>query len=177
MTAPVNVISGLNHLEGKTVAILADGGVIANQTVVLGTVTLPQAATAIVIGLPFTAQLQTLYLEPQGLQETSQSARKNVYSVTVRMESSRGMTVGTNQPDASTQPNDATVPWTGMKQFKERSANINAGSSIPLFTGDERINVPADWNTKGQVAIMQTYPLPSNVVGVITEFEIGDTSG
>ena len=177
MTAPVNVISGLNHLEGKTVAILADGGVIANQTVVLGTVTLPQAATAIVIGLPFTAQLQTLYLEPQGLQETSQSARKNVYSVTVRMESSRGMTVGTNQPDASTQPNDATVPWTGMKQFKERSANINAGSSIPLFTGDERINVPADWNTKGQVAIMQTYPLPSNVVGVITEYEIGDTSG
>lgn len=177
MTAPVNVISGLNHLEGKTVAILADGGVIANQTVVLGTVTLPQAATAIVIGLPFTAQLQTLYLEPQGLQETSQGARKNVYSVTVRMESSRGMTVGTNQPDASTQPNNATVPWTGMKQFKERSANINAGSSIPLFTGDERINVPADWNTKGQVAIMQTYPLPSNVVGVITEYEIGDTSG
>lgn len=176
ITPTTTFVSGLNHLEGMTVAILADGSVIANQVVRNGTVTLPQAYSAITIGLPFLPQLQTLYLEPPGGQSgTSQTKRKNIYSVGVRVESSRGISVGTNQPDASTQPNDATVTWTNLKEIKERNALVTAGSAIPLYTGDWYINIPANWDTSGQIAIQQNYPLPMNILAVVSYFKVGDT--
>lgn len=177
ITPTTSTVTGLNHLEGLTVAILADGSVVTNQAVINGTITLPQAYSAIIIGLPYLPQLQTLYLDPVGQPPTVQGKRKDIYAVTVRMEASRGMMVGTNQPDASTQPNNATVAWTDMKEFKERNARVHASTAIPLFTGDERILVPADWQTNGQVAIQQNYPLPANVLAVIPEYQIGDTSG
>lgn len=175
MTAPITKISGLNHLEGLEVAILADGSVVPNQIVTNGSVTLPQVYSAITVGLPFTCQLQGLYIEPPG-ESTVQGKRKNIYNVTVRCETTRGIQVGTNQPDASTQPNYANVPWTDMKEVKERNSLVTSGSSIPLFTGDFYINVPANWDEHGQLAIQQIYPLPANVLGFVTNYKIGDSS-
>lgn len=177
LTTPTTVVSGLNHLEGEEVSILADGSVEAIQTVVNGSITLPQEASAIVVGLPFVCQLQTLYLDPPEEGGTTQGKRKNIYNVTVRCETTRGISVGSNQPDSSVQPNFATVPWTGLKPIKQRNALIHAGSSVPLFTGDEYINITADWNTKAQVAIEQKYPLSANILAVVPNFIVGDTSG
>lgn len=177
LSTPTTTVTGLNHLEGMEVAILADGSVVANQTVTDGAITLPQAASAITIGLPYTCQLQTLYLDPPGTPTTVQGKRKNIQAVTVRLEASRGVALGTNQPDQSTQPNNAEVPWTKMYQIKERNASIYAGSAIPLFTGDERMLVPGDWSKKGQVAVQTTYPLACNILAVIPEYTIGDTNG
>lgn len=177
LSTPTTTVSGLSHLEGMEVAILADGSVVENQTVTSGAITLPQAASAITVGLPYICQLQTLYLDPQNEGSTTQGKRKNIQAVTVRMEASRGMQVGTNQVDQSTQPNNTTVPWINMKEFKERNATIKAGSAIPLFTGDERILVPGAWAKPGQVAIQQTYPLPANILAVIPEYTMGDSNG
>lgn len=177
IATPTEIVTGLNHLEGMEVAILADGSVVPNQTVEDGAITLPLPASAITTGLPYTCQLQTLYLDPPNTPTTVQGKRKNIQAVTVRMEASRGMSVGTNQPDQSIQPDNATVPWLNMKEFKERNATIFAGNAIPLFTGDERILVPGDWKKPGQVAIQATYPLPANVIAVIPEWTIGDSNG
>lgn len=173
---PILTVHGLNHLEGMMITGLADGGVIVPQEVVGGAVTLQNAASAITIGLPFAAQLQSLYLDPPA-QTTTQGKRKDVQAVTVRVEQSRGIQVGTNQPDASVQPNNAALPWTNMKEIKERNALIDAGSAIPLFTGDTRILVPGDWDERGQVAVAQVYPLPATVLAMIPEFTLGDVSG
>lgn len=172
---PTMSVSGLNHLEGLTVAILADGSVAPNQVVTNGEVSLQAPYSAITVGLPFLPQLQGMYLDPPG-PDTSQSKRKNIYAVSVRMESSRGLSVGANQPDASTQPNGATVTWTNMTPFKERNATIAAGTAIPLFTGDEYTQITSDWNEYGQVAVQQSYPLPANVLGWIAYYQLGDTS-
>lgn len=177
ISTPVLSVSGLNHLEGMTVAIVADGSVVPSQVVTNGSITLPHAASLILVGLPFTAQLQTAYLDPPGQPMTSQGKRKNIYSVTVRVEASRGLQVGTNQVDASTLPGANAVTWTGMKEIKERGATISAGAAIPLFTGDWFINVPADWNTAGQVAIQQIYPMPANILACVSYFADGDSAG
>ena len=52
-----------------------------------------------------------------------------------------------------------------------------AGQPIPLFTGDARIGVPTDWQTGGQAAVQQTNPLPVNVLGLIPEYQLGDSPG
>ncbi len=177
ISVPITVVSGLNHLEGMEVAILADGSIVPNQIVVGGTITLPQAASAIVVGLPFIAQVQTLYLNPQGTPTTTQGKRKGISAVTVRVESSRGVSVGVNQPDQSTQPDNASPVWTGMTEIKQRNALITAGNAIPLFTGDERVIVSGAWDEKGQVAVQQTYALPLSLLAVVPEFIIGDDNG
>lgn len=175
ITPTTTSVTGLNHLEGKIVAILADGSVMPSKVVTNGAVSLPQAYSSIHVGLPYTCQLQSLYLDPSGVPSTMQGKRKNISSVSVRVEASRGIFVGTNQPDASVQPNYATVAWSGLKEVKERGALVNAGASIPLFTGDFYVNVPGDWDVKGQVAIQQNYPLPANILAFITQFVPGDT--
>lgn len=174
---PTTIIHGLNHLEGMEVTGLADGGVIVPQTVVNGAITLQNSASAVSVGLPFVAQLQTFYLDAPS-QTTSQGKRANISAVTVRVQNSRGFSCGVNQPDASFLPNNATIAWTGMKEVKERNALINAGAAIPLFTGDTTPQlVLGEWNEKKQVAIQQLNPLPLTVNAVIPRLNVGDNNG
>ncbi len=58
--SPASVWSGLNHLEGKAVSILADGIVLDAQTVVGGSITLANPASAVEIGLPYTHIIEPL---------------------------------------------------------------------------------------------------------------------
>lgn len=175
LTTPVTTVTGLAHLEGKVVAILADGSVVPNQIVVDGEITLPRPATQVTAGLPFVVQVQSLYGDIPGEAPTVQGRRKNIYAVTARVEHSRGFSIGTNQPDASVQPNQSTVAWANMKEWKQRGADTAAGAALPLFTGDARVNVPGTWAKPGQVAVQQNFCLPLNLLSLIPEVIIGDT--
>lgn len=181
ITVPTKIVTGLNHLIGLEVAILADGGVVNNQTVVAfadGTVgvTLPQAASSITVGLPFLPQLQSMYLDPQ-MQGTSQTKRTSINAVAVRVEKTRGISVGTNQPDQATTPGAGTPVWTNMIELKMRNSTIFAGQPIPLESDDFYLPVSGGWNEHGQVAIEQSYPLPANISCFVTYFNLGDSSG
>lgn len=176
LSVPVSTISGLNHLEGMTVAILADGSVVANQVVSNGTVTLPAAYSAVTVGLPFIAQLQTLYLDPPQ-PVTAQGKRKKVYAVTARVQNSRGLFIGVNQPDASTEPNNQAPAWTNLVEMKQRNATQSPGTAIPLATGDLRELVLGNWEKPGQIAVQISDPLPCNLLALIPEWQVGDTSG
>lgn len=61
LDAPETVIQGLDHLEGETVNVLADG-YFATATVEGGAITLNEAASKVVIGLPYSAVVETLPL-------------------------------------------------------------------------------------------------------------------
>jgi len=176
LTTPISSVGGLSYLEGQAVKALADGNVVDDLVVTNGVVPLPAPASSIVVGLPFQAQIQSLYTDIPG-EATVQGKRKNIFAVTVRVRESRGLKVGANQVDASTQPLGATVPWGGLIEIKERGNSVHAGTPIPLFTGDERINIPPNWKKLGQIAIQQDNPLPANILAFIPEIVIGDTNG
>lgn len=174
IATPTSTLRGLNHLEGMEVSILADGGVQERQIVTNGMVSLQGEASLITAGLPYSCQLQTLYLS---LPEAAnvQGKRKNIGSIVVRVESSRGWSVGTNQPDQSCQPDNENIPWSEMIPVKERNASITAGNAIPLATGDFFQNVTSTWSEYAQSAIMTENPLPVNVIALISSFQIGDS--
>ena len=175
ISVPVTVLSGLNHLEGMTVAILADGSVIPNQVVANGSITLDYPASQIVVGLPYVCQLQTMYMDTPPIQGQSvQNKRKNISAVGVRVEASRGLQVGADQVDASTQPNFNEVPWVNMNEIKERTMAVNAGDAVPLFTGDYYKAITSGWAPEGQIAVQQVYPLPANVLALVAYWNLGD---
>ena len=154
---PVATVSGLNHLNGANVVALADGNVISSLTVVNGQVTLPHPAATITVGLPYSADLQTLDLEIAA--PTMQGRRKKISAVTVRLENSRGLKVGYGSAN--------------LAEIKERT-NQAYGQAIPLTTGDERIIIPPDWNASGDLWVRQDNPLPATVLALIPEVNLGN---
>lgn len=177
ISTPVTVISGLNHLEGQPVSVVADGNVVPGLQVANGQVTLPVPASAITVGLPFICQLQTPYLDPPGQPDATQGKRKTINAATIRVEGSRGFSVGTDQVDASAAGGLNNAPWVNMIEVKERNAAITAGNALPFATGDFFQHVKGSWRISGQVAVQQTYPMPCNVLAIVSLYEMGDTSG
>lgn len=180
IAAPVKTVYGLDHLEGMQVSILADGVVVAPQVVTDGTVTLPQSATQIVVGLGFAAQVQTLYLEIPGA-VTIQGRRKEIDSVVLRIDASGApFDVGVNQPDASVQPGQITVPWgaspaSAMTPVQGMLGNDTPLQPFALNTGDLYTTVFDQLGmTGGQVAVQQTGPLPLSVLALVPWARIQD---
>ena len=178
LTVPTTTVSGLTHLIGQTVTGLADGVVIPPQVVsAAGTITLSFPASAIVVGLGFTAQVQTPYIET-GESPTIQDRRKTITAVAARVEASAKLQSGTNQPDGSVQvPPQLAPTWSGMLAIPDQGATYTSpgGATVQnLFTGDMRINLTSDWETPGQVAVQQVNPLPMNITALIPEILEGD---
>jgi len=159
MTQPVTTISGLSHLNGMKVSILADGNVVAQQVVSGGQITLQQAASNVVVGLPFQAQLQTCRLDVG--EPTIQGKRKKINAVTMRVKDSRGLKVGRTPK--------TVVP------VKEWNSTINLGTALPLVSGDERVVVDPLYDTGGQCWIQVDDPVPATVLGVLPEITLGDS--
>ncbi len=174
MTAPVTTISGLQHLAGATVTGLADGNIVPPTVVsAAGTITLATPASAVIIGLSFQAQMQSIYLDAGN--PTVQGQRKKVAMVTARIESSRGLKMGSNQLDGSTvTPLQIAPKWKNLSVVPDKGVPPYNSNVIPLFTGDVRIPVTGGYNTKGQVCLQQDNPLPMQILALIEEVLPGD---
>jgi hypothetical protein len=162
MNPPLTTVSGLDHLNGCIVSILADGSVQTPQMVVNGSITLVGGPTLATIGLGFQAQLATLPTDSGN--PTIQGKRGSIVAATVRSANSRGIKVG-------------QISFSKVVEIKERTNAIFAGLPIPLYTGDERIVLNPGISKGKQIYIQQDYPLPSNVLGVIPEITVGDSNG
>ena len=152
----VDAISGLGHLEGKTVSILADGNVEAQKTVADGAITISNPASKIHIGLPIQADIQTLNLELG--QPTQQGKKKSISSVTLRVEKSRGGKIGYDSDH--------------LTEFKQR-AYEPYGTATSLKTGDIKVTLPSAWKTEGSIFYRQDDPLPMTLLAVIPEVSLG----
>lgn len=162
IATPVTTVSGLDHLEGKIVMALADGLVQGPFTVSGGAITLPHAATNIIVGLAYSADLQDLRATT-GEQLVSEGKRKQVSAVTLRLDNALGLLVGPDFDNLSPVPGLLTPsPYT---------------PPAPLISNDTRALVQAQWNTEGQIAIRQPYPLPATVLGIYKEITLGDDNG
>lgn len=175
ISTPTTTVSGLNHLEGLTVSILADGSVVPNQVVTNNSVTLPAPASNIIVGLPFTCQAQTLYMDhPAPGGNTVQNRRKIIDAVGLTVETTRGIQIGSDQPDQSTQQDFAQTTWTNMTEPPYRTPQVFAGQPIPLYTGEIYVTSNSSWSPKGQIAVQQVYPLPATILGVQSFWFLGD---
>lgn len=163
LARPSTVFTGLDYLNGQTVSILADGGVVASQVVVAGSITLPEPATKVIAGLAFTKQLQTMPLDLGNERDTVQGKRKKINAVTIRVRDTRGLTFGNN--------------FSELYPFKEMNPSVLLGEAIPLVTADEWTEWAPDWTVEGQMCFQSTDPLPATILGVIPEITIGDTPG
>ena len=151
---PVTKISKLEHLEGKTVAILADGAVHVPQTVQNGEIRLQHAARKIHVGLPYTSTIQTLPVAGDIDNGKGRGRTKNVNTVWLDVIQTSGIWAG---------PDEAR-----LVEHKQRTTEP-PGSPPRLKTGQIEITVRPDWNDYGQIIVQQRDPLPLSLVSLTLE--------
>lgn len=166
---PVLTVSGLSHLEGQRLAVLADGAVISNGsdgvvlTVSGGAITLPGPAapatgySIIHAGLPITADLETLDLDVQGTQ--IRDKRKRVGSLSLLLSnSSRAFKAG---------------PSSSATLYDYNLAPEEGTNQATLFTGQVEMGVESQFDDKGRIFVRTTNPLPLEILGVMPVVETG----
>lgn len=151
-----NTFTGLDHIEGAKVSILADGNVEAPAVVQGGAVTLPYPATVVHIGLAYVSDIETLDVNVQG--QSLQDKVKNVRSVTVIVEKTRGLQAG---PDEN-----------NLLDLSPLSSG-EYDSPIAEETGPIKANVVSDWSDGGRVLFRQANPLPASILAIIPEVQVG----
>lgn len=153
-STPTTTISGLSHLIGCSVSGVADGVAFNNKTVSAGgTITLDSAASHVIVGLPYSSDLQTLDLEIQLSDGTAQGRKKRVGAVVLRLQNSKGGYVGPDENHLMPirYPDGATFP----------------------FSGDVEVHLNSSYGTDGRVFIRQSDPYPLTINAIIPEVIVG----
>jgi hypothetical protein len=158
--SPVTIISGLSHLEGQTVSILADGATHPNKVVTSGEITLNRSASKVKIGLGYTSLLQTMRIDAGSQNGTSQSKTKRIYEITARIYESLGIEIG---PDLN-----------NMERIPFRSSADPMDSSVGVFTGDKEVEFRGNYETDGFIYVRQDQPLPLTILSLYPKLQTND---
>jgi hypothetical protein len=146
-------LSGLSHLEGQTVSILADGSAHPDKVVSGGAITLNRAVTKAVVGLKYNSVLQTMRIEGGAAEGTSQGKTKRISKVTLRLFETVGVKVGPSLDNLEAIP------------FRTTSSPLSQPVET-LIAGDKEIEFNDDFNSDGFIVIKQDQPLPCSILAI-----------
>jgi hypothetical protein len=146
-------VTGLNHLEGVSVTILADGAAHADKTVSGGTITLDRSASKIHIGYGYTSLVETLRMEAGAEDGIAQGKIKRIHGVTARFYQTVGAELG---PDLN-----------NLDRLPFRDSSMSMDQAVPLFSGDKEISFPSGYDNDAKIVIRQTQALPMTILAIM----------
>ena len=147
-----STLTGLDHLNGQTVRIIANGATHPDKTVSSGSITLDRTTTAAKVGLAYTSTLQTMRLDVGSQDGTSQGKTKRIFDVTLRFYETVGAKVG---PDLN-----------NLEEIPFRSSAAPMDVAVPLFTGDKKIEFRGNFETDGYLFVIQDQALPMTLLSL-----------
>jgi hypothetical protein len=156
---PAAVLRNLGHLEGMTIAALADGKVVAGLVVTDGMVTLPFVATKATAGLPYSATVETLPLAVQGQSGWTVAKVQSQAKAVIRVVDSRALKAG---------PTDAT-----LEPLRGRTHEV-PGQPNALQTGLLETYLRPDLNGGAQVVVRSDDPLPMTISAIYLDPSVSE---
>ena len=144
-----NIVTGLEHLEGKLVQVVGDGAVQTSQTVTGGQITLENPAANAIVGLQYISTLVTLPFDKGAKTGSSQPYMKRYHKLIVALlDSANPLINGIRQP--------SRTPPTPMNTAQPTDTHwaevFNLG-----------------WDEKAIVTVEQDLPLACTVVSIAGE--------
>jgi hypothetical protein len=158
---PTDTWSGLDHLEGLEVSILADGFIHPPLTVAGGAVTLDDPASAVAVGLPYTHIVEPL--PPAATGEAGMGRAVRMTEAVFRIEETAALRL-----DAGRGPRDIA-----LRQIGEDAV---PGEPPPVVSGDIHVRA-LGWQPEASAPlwrIEQSAPLPFTLLSVTTELKVND---
>ena len=157
-------ITGLDHLEGETVAILADGEVVTPQVVASGAITLATAASKVHVGLPFTPYLKPMRLDTNTNMGSSHGTIKRIPELVLSVLDSKHIRTG----DLSTNMFDVDLTQPDL---------VNNGEIDDLFTGDVTVSQNGGYSIEDSILISSsqtdgvTDPTPLTIRAIVARID------
>ena len=144
--------SGLDHLDGQVVSILADGAIHPPKTVSGGAIALDYPAGTVVAGLPYTHTYRSLKWEAGSATGTAQGQTKRIHGVTLVVLASLNARVGADEASLR------VVPF--------RSGNDAMDAPVPFYTGEKYVEFDGDYATDARVVVKGDDPVPFTLLAV-----------
>lgn len=154
--SPFTTVNGLSHLEGKTVAVRADGVVQADKVVAGGSITLVRPANAVEVGLPFVPLVETMTPEVAGPNGSIQGLMMRQPEVTLRVKDTIGASV-----------NGREVIFA---EFGEHLLD----QPIPPYSGNKRVELLGYERGESELIITQPQAQPFHLLAVVRRMEVND---
>lgn len=163
-----DTLIGLDHLEGMTVSVVADGGQHQQRTVTDGEITLDRQASVVHVGLPYTGWLVTTDIEGGGTNGPAQTKRKSLVAVGIRFLTSLFAKYGTD--------------YYKLNQIYMRTGSMNMDRPPLPYTGDRKEvygnntndEVDGGWQRGKYVIVSQDLPFPCNVQLIIPYVDVSN---
>jgi len=159
--AATGTFTGLTHLNGQTVDVLAGNKVYRGLTVVGGQVTLPGGATATQahVGLPYTSAADTLELDAGGRDGSLIGRRKKVFGVILSLL----------ETDVSGLQIRSKIG--GEWEDVDLPTNVADDGTVSLFTGNVKVLIDDSWESNGQIEIRHVNPTPCTIRSMTPIFD------
>lgn len=137
-----STITGLNHLEGETVKVWADGALQTDKTVASGSITLDRAASVVQVGLPYTHKWKSLQLAFGARAGTAQGKSKIPQYMAFNLLETAENSIQFGAIEGS------------LDTLELRDAGDATTLPAPLYTGiTEPRSVDAQWRTDARMFV------------------------
>lgn len=150
-------ITGLSHLEAKSVGVLSDGAVQPAKTVASGQITLDKAASKVLVGLPFTSTILPMKFDYELQDGATRGRRKRINRASVSLYKSLGGEVSSNGTEWL---------WLYPRDFDDPM-----DASPPPFSGDAEVVVAGDYSFDGDFHLRQTLPYPLTIRALVIKLD------
>lgn len=152
--------SSLVHIAGKSVKIIRDGIVEADQSAPISspyTVTFDQAATeSYEVGLNFDVTVKTMPAEPMLSSGSVVGVKKRIVQVDTILNDTQDLVVNSKQVS-----------------FRSLGEDV-LDTAITKYTGIKTVHGLLGYSDTGQITITQNVPLDMNVLGIEYKLSVGD---
>lgn len=180
-------ISRLTPFNDQEVSVIADGGLVSSPnnpdyptiTVTNAQFTLDEPAAIVNVGLPFTADIETLDIDTVE-QAPSLIESQTVNKLYVKTHETIGLHVANRFPqDDSIEGSDVT--GTNMVEMKGLSSyDVNYEEEDPIIgnrppqptSKRHEIVLTGDWDSNGRIAIRQVDPYHAEILSIICDTEV-----
>lgn len=156
--AATSTITGLDHLEGETVQVLADGATHPERTVSGGEITLVRDASVVHAGLGYESVYKSLKLEGGNPAGTAIGQRKRIWKVVLSLLRSLGGRLGPSLDDLE------SIPY--------RTVGDDMDAPPPLFTGERIVNFRGGHELDPRIVIKRDQPLPLTVLALAPQVQV-----
>jgi hypothetical protein len=155
--AATATITGLSHLEGKTVGVLGEGAVQPDKVVASGQIALERPFTKVLAGLPFTSTILPMKFDFDLQDGSTRGRTKRINRAEVSLYKSLGGQFSTDGTEWL---------WIYPRDFDDPM-----DASPPAFSGDAEVVVAGNYSDASDLYLRQTLPYPLTVRALVVKLD------
>lgn len=156
----VTTVSGLSHLEGQEVMVVADGVAVSGKTVSSGAITLDSPAAIIHVGFGYTSDLQLLRAEAGSTDGTSMGKTRRTHRLGMNLLNINGLQIGAS--------------FEKLNNVIFKKTTDAADKATPLFSGITSHTFEATYDFDNQICFRQELPYPGTILAIMPQLVTQD---